>query len=326
VMVRGLERRRLFYDSQDYQSFLDRFSRIIQEGQARCYAWALMPNHVHLFVRTGQEALSKWVQRLLSGYGQYFNLRRKRVGYVYGGRFKSLLCEKDVYFLEIVRYVHLNPLRGSLVTNMGGLARYRWCGHGAILGIRKNNWQAVDGVLSWFGSGRAVARRSYLEFVREGIKSPAEIQQGGIRLVRSLKAVWTDKDLAEPIRRRIGEEKLAGEATFIQSVIKKVQEQEDRREKLRRKGWTPGRVMARAEAILGLKKGEVRGNSKRPAISKARSLACKWMVDDLGMTTVATAHRLRVMQSVVSHRLPGARRLEKEMGVRLEGKPSRPNG
>ena len=116
-----------------------------------------------------------------------------------------------------------------------------------------------------------------------------------------------------------------GEEKFIQNVMKKAQDLEDRREKLKCKGWTSGRIIARAEAVCGVKKGELRGSSKVPSISRARSLACKWMVDDLGMTTVAAAHRLRIIQSAVSHKLPQGRRLEKELGIRLEGKPSRAN-
>jgi len=326
VMVRGLERRRLFHDAQDYKSFLDRFSNIIQETDARCYAWVLMPNHVHLLVRTGREKLSKWVQRLLSGYGQYFNLRRRRVGYVYQGRFKSLLCEEDSYFLELVRYIHLNPLKAGLVKNLSKLAKFQWSGHGAILGKKRNRWQSVKEVLVQFGSRRSEARRRYQQFIKEGLKQPLEPGLGGIRLIRNLEAVWSDEDLREPKRRRLGEEVVVGEENFIEDVMKIAQEIEDRRTKLKRRGWTAGRVVARAEAACGVKKGNLRGSRKIRKISRARSLACKWMVEDLGMTTVATAHRLSIMQSAVSHKIPQGRELEKVLGIRLEGKPSRPPG
>lgn len=324
-MVRGLERRRLFYDAKDYESFLDRFSGIILGSGARCYAWALMPNHVHLLVRTGEEVLSKWVQRLLSGYGQYLNIRRNRAGDVYGGRFKSLLCEEDNYFLELVRYIHLNPLKAGLVKNLKGLGGYSWCGHGSILGKRPRKWQAVDEVLVHFGTRKAQARKKYKEYLRAGIKQPLDHNLSGITLIRNLESVWSDLELAEAKRRLLGKEVVIGEEKFIQNVMKKSQDSKDRREKLKRKGWTSGRIIVRAEAVCGVKKGKLRGSSKVPSISRARSLACKWMVDDLGMTTVAAAHRLRIIQSAVSHKLPQGRRLEKELGVRLEGKPSQPN-
>ena len=138
VMARGIERRKLFIDDKDRNSFLDRLAIVLEETQTQCYAWALIPNHFHLFLRTGPTPLSKTMRRLMTGYAVTFNKRHKRSGYLFQNRYKSVVCEEDSYLLELIRYIHLNPLRAKLVEDLKELDKYPWTGHSAILGRRKN--------------------------------------------------------------------------------------------------------------------------------------------------------------------------------------------
>ncbi len=139
VMARGIERREIFKDDKDRKSFLERLATILEETQTQCYAWALIPNHFHLLLRTGQTPLSKVMRRLMTGYAVTFNRRHKRSGHLFQNRYKSIVCEEDPYLLELIRYIHLNPLRAGLVKDLRELDRYRWCGHSAILSRRKNS-------------------------------------------------------------------------------------------------------------------------------------------------------------------------------------------
>ena len=138
VMARGIERRKLFRDDNDRNSFLERLANILEETQTQCYAWALIPNHFHILLRTGPTPLSKTMCRLMTGYAVTFNKRHKRSGYLFQNRYKSVVCEEDPYRLELIRYIHLNPLRAKLVQDLKELDKYPWTGHSAILGLRKN--------------------------------------------------------------------------------------------------------------------------------------------------------------------------------------------
>jgi len=137
-MARGIERRKLFRDDKDREYFLERLAIILEETQTQCYAWALIPNHFHILLRTGPTPLSKVMRRLMTGYAVTFNLRHRRSGYLFQNRYKSVVCEEDPYLLELIRYIHLNPLRAKLVKDLKELDKYPWTGHSAILGRRKN--------------------------------------------------------------------------------------------------------------------------------------------------------------------------------------------
>ena len=138
VMARGIERRKTFRDDKDRKSFLERFAIILEETQTQCYAWSLIPNHFHLLLRTGPTPLSKVMRRLMTGYAVTFNKRHKRSGHLFQNRYKSVACEEDPYLLELIRYIHIKPLRTGLVKDLKELDRYPWTGHSAILGRRKN--------------------------------------------------------------------------------------------------------------------------------------------------------------------------------------------
>jgi len=138
-MARGIERRKLFRDDKDHTSFLERLANILEETQTQCYAWALIPNHFHLLMKTGATPLSKVMRRLMTGYAVTFNKRHKRSGHLFQNRYKSVICEEDPYLLELIRYIHLNPLRAKLVSDLKELDKYPWAGHSAILGKRKNS-------------------------------------------------------------------------------------------------------------------------------------------------------------------------------------------
>ena len=138
VMARGIERREIFHDDKDRNSFLERLAIILEETQSQCYAWSLIPNHFHLLIRTGTTPLSKVMRRLMTGHAVTFNKRHKRSGHLFQNRYKSIICEEDPYLLELIRYIHLNPLRAKLVQDLKELDKYPWTGHSAILGRRKN--------------------------------------------------------------------------------------------------------------------------------------------------------------------------------------------
>jgi putative transposase len=125
IIVRGIERRKIFWDDVDRDSFIDRLGQVLAETHTDCFAWALIPNHVHLLLRSGLTPISTVMRRLLTGYAVQFNRRHRRHGHLFQNRYKSILFQEDPYLTELVRYIHLNPilmppmfLIGSAIINL----------------------------------------------------------------------------------------------------------------------------------------------------------------------------------------------------------------
>ena len=115
IIIRGIERRKIFRDDQDKDRFVDRLATLLPETQTACYAWALMSNHAHFLLRSGSAGISTLMRRLLTGHAVYFNRKYRRHGQLFQNRYKSIICQEDIYFKELVRYIHLNPLRAMLM-------------------------------------------------------------------------------------------------------------------------------------------------------------------------------------------------------------------
>ena len=154
VIVRGIEQRRIFDDDGDRGNFVSRLATVAAETDTTIYAWALLPNHAHALVRSGPLGLSKYMRRLLTGHAVYYNRRHERTGYLFQNRYKSLLCEEEPYFRELIRYIHLNPLRAGLVADLRELDSYPWCGHAFVMKGSEYPWHDVSSVLSRFGEKR----------------------------------------------------------------------------------------------------------------------------------------------------------------------------
>jgi len=150
VIVRGIERKAIFKDDADRSSFLERFGYLVSDSYTPCYAWALMTNQVHLLVRTGIVPLETLMRRLLSGYAIYFNRRYRRHGQLFQNRYKSILCQEDLYLLELVCYIHLNPLRAGIVLDLVSLDTYAHCGHAVLMGKQEIVWQDCEQILRLF--------------------------------------------------------------------------------------------------------------------------------------------------------------------------------
>ncbi|MGK2905155.1 MAG: transposase, partial [Desulfuromonadales bacterium] len=125
VMARGIEGRAIFRDDDDREAFLKRLmDGVNKSGGPQLYAWALLSNHFHLLLRSGANLLSPMMQRLMTGHAVTYNRRYKRQGHLFQNRFKSIVVEEEPYFLELVRYIHLNPVRAGIVKTLEELSIY----------------------------------------------------------------------------------------------------------------------------------------------------------------------------------------------------------
>ena len=99
IIARGIERSRIFREQEDYEDFLRRFGSLLLQTETKCYAWALIPNHFHLLLKTGNVPIATLMRRLLTGYAAGFNRRHQRSGHLFQNRYKSILCQEDTYLL-----------------------------------------------------------------------------------------------------------------------------------------------------------------------------------------------------------------------------------
>jgi putative transposase len=171
VITRGNRRQGVFQDEKDLEQFLTYLSNCKNRFPFRLYAYALMQNHLHFLIEVGEIPLSRIMQSLLFGYAHYFNRRYREVGHLFQGRYKAILCDKDAYLLELVRYIHLNPVRARIAK---GPEDYLWSGHLSYLGKGGKGLIDEGFVLDQFGGSRSMARRRYRQFVWEGISEGHE--------------------------------------------------------------------------------------------------------------------------------------------------------
>ena len=182
IIFRGIERRKVFRDGRDQDQFVERLGTVLSETGTPCFAWALIPNHAHLLLRTGNTPISTVMRRLLTGHAAYFNHRHRRHGKVFQNRYKSILCQEDTYLFELVRYIHLNPIRAKRVSDLKESDKWPYSGHSAIMGKRKYRWQDDRYVLTLFGGTLSGARRKYRAYVAKALdqgKRP-ELTGGGL--------------------------------------------------------------------------------------------------------------------------------------------------
>lgn len=166
VIARGNRRQTIFQDVVDYRRYVDLLAHYQQRHGFTLYAYALMPNHLHLLLSPGRLPLSKTMQGLQQTYTRHFNKRHRVTGHCFQGRYKAILCQSDAYLLELVRYLHLNPVRAGLTHAPD---KYQWSSHRLYLDGRNDSGVTVESVLGQFSSVRGRAVAAYRTFVQAGL-------------------------------------------------------------------------------------------------------------------------------------------------------------
>jgi putative transposase len=300
VIVRGIERRKIFKDDTDRLDFLMRLDKVLSDTHTRCFAWALIPNHFHLLLRSGNRSLATVMRRLLTGYAIGFNRRHRRRGQLFQNRYKSILCQEDNYLLELVRYIHLNPVRAGLVAELAKLDRYRFCVHSVIMGKHKNGWQDAAYMLKLFSDQKATARCRYKAHLAKGLAMGKRPDLTGGGLVRSSGGWAVVKSLLKANIHFKSDERILGDSDFVDDVLKSADEKLQRRFALEAEGWNLDKIAEKAGAICGLDPEQIFMAGKQPIRVKARSMFCYWVARELGITTTKLAGLLKISQPAVS--------------------------
>ena len=300
VIVRGIEKRKIVNDTTDRKDFVSRMGQIAVETGTAIYAWSLMSNHAHILLRSSSFGLSLYMRRLLTGYALSYNRHHRRHGHLFQNRYKSIICEEDVYFKELVRYIHLNPLRDKLVKSLAELDRYRWCGHAVVLGKGKNDWQDRDYLLGWFGTKEGEAKRAYRRFVKNGIDQGRRPELAGGGLIRSMGGWSKVKSMRFSGMRENSDERILGSGEFVEDLLKKVDQ------KVKHQFSGQGRLKKAKQLIAKVCKEksinikELKSSSRRGSISKIRSDLAISLVEKYRISLAETARHLGVSTSAIS--------------------------
>jgi len=167
IIARGNGGQKTFLDEQDYQTFVDGLDELKRKTLFLVYAYCLMPNHFHLLIEIKQFPLSAIMQRLLTRYVKSFNFRHRRIGHLFQGRYKAILCQKEPYLQELLRYIHLNPVRAKLAKD--ALA-WKWSSHREYMGSVKRDLTDKGFPLSLFHKELSTSRKLFTQFVNDGIE------------------------------------------------------------------------------------------------------------------------------------------------------------
>jgi REP element-mobilizing transposase RayT len=262
VIVRGIERKKIFRSDYDRHNFVNRLSELIPETRTDCFAWALIPNHFHLLLRTGSVPIAVLMHRLLTGYAGWFNRKYKRHGQLFQNRYKSILCQEDIYLKELVRYIHLNPLRAGLVADMKELDRHLWCGHSAVMNKTVRSWQNTDYVYGLFSDRKRLARKNYRAFVEKCVFEGRRSDLTGGGLLRSFGGWKALKALRKAGLRVKGDERILGDSDFVTGVLKAANETLEQSSYLKTKGYNFYRVVDRVAQVLDMDPNEVTAYGK----------------------------------------------------------------
>lgn len=300
VILRGLERGAIVQEDADRATFVARLGEVATATRTVVYAWALLPNHAHLLVRSGSPGLPQFMRRLLTGYALAYNRRHKRAGHLFQNRYKSIVVEEDAYFRELVRYIHLNPVRARLVPDLPHLDRYPWCGHAGILGAASHPWQDRAYVLAWFGRAERAARRAYRAFLREGLPQGRRPELVGGGLLRSLGGWAAVRAIRQRADRVLADERILGTGPFVERMLAAG----DARQRMQR---ARGQRLRQAQALirrhcrqaeLGLE--ELQMGSRRRPIASARAQLAVHLVTRLGLSLADAARLLGVSTSGIA--------------------------
>jgi REP element-mobilizing transposase RayT len=289
VIVRGIERKKIFTNDDDCVMFVNRFSSLLEETDTDCYAWALIPNHFHLLLRPNQVALSTFMRRLLTGYAINFNHRYKRSGHLFQNRYKSIVCEEESYLLELVRYIHLNPLRAKLVAGIDNLDGYPWSGHAVLMGNRELAGQKTEEVLLRFGKRIVSSRRHYRQFMEDGLAmgKRTELVGGGLR--RSKKAA------GEPVEGDSHDDRILGSGAFVDNL----RHERGLKERISYK-MSLTDLLGSIVELYGIEREDIRWRSRKTVVSEARAVFCYAAVRVLGVSGADAGKMLNIRRSAVS--------------------------
>jgi len=297
VIVRGVNKYAIFRTGSDKSDFLGRLAQNLTSTGSLCYAWALMTNHLHLLILSGTTGLASLMHPVMTGYVGAFNRRYGRVGHLVQNRFKAILCDSDVYFQELIRYIHLNPVRAGIIKTLNELTHFPWTGHSALMDKTRLPWQAVDPVLTHFGATAGAARAAYCAYLNEGWTQGHRTEFEGGGLKRSLRALGL---LPNKKERFAYDSRILGDGAFVEKILAQADKREQDRSDFRSRRLSIETLERLASSTTAIESFLLRTNDRSQAVAKARALFVYAATEWCDYRSADIARRLGITSGGVS--------------------------
>ena len=221
-------------------------------------------------------------------------------GHLFQNRYKSIICEEEPYFLKLVSYIHLNPLRAGLVSSLEELANYPWSGHATVINRIKRDWQDREYVLHYFGKRERAARSAYLQFVLEqsSLGKQSELTGGG--LVRSAGG-WSEVlSLRQRGQKQFSDERILGSGEFVKEILDEVEETVKTLVPDTSSKVNAMEAFAERCEVAGITSQALQSGSKRRECTQVRKELSRHFVLELGLSFADTARMLGISASAVN--------------------------
>ncbi|MCD4848213.1 MAG: transposase [Candidatus Aegiribacteria sp.] len=299
VISRAIDGKNIFSLPENQKDFISRLEKLAKQEHLKVYAWVLMSNHFHLLVEPVNISLSRSMQKLLTGFAMHYNKKSDRQGHVFQGRFRSILVEKESYFLELVRYIHLNPLRAGMVKDLNELNHYYSSGHVHITGVCNYPWQETDLLESEFSIRGNTWISGYLDFLSDGFNSNIKDMDIGSYFINreGLKAAECEKDA--PQKRSV---RISGSIEFARKIYKQLYD--IRKMKIRNRNKEHRNIEAIIHAASEISRIPISTLRKPRGPRKAtriRRIIVKLLINEIGISQADTGRYLGLSDTAVSH-------------------------
>lgn len=276
IIMRGNARQDVFVSYEDRNRFLLFMQEGVERYGHRVLAYCLMTNHIHLAIQVADIPLSRIMQNLTFRYTKWLNWRLNRVGHIFQGRYKAILIDVDSYFLELVAYIHLNPVRAGMVAKPED---YEWSSHRAYCGVEKIPWLNQDYLLSLFSADYIHACRLYSDYVLER---------------------HSDGHREEFYGKMSLDSRVMGQDSFVEEILSQTGD-------IQVSKPTVENVIEMVTKIYGLKEEDLASNGQKRLPSEARSMVA-WAV--IKFTNASLTELAKRMNRDVSTLSAAVRRFE----------------
>ncbi len=306
VMSRGIERRSIFIDEEDYQDFRERIAVWLNRSGGKCLAWCLMPNHFHFLLIRGPRPLSEMMHHAMTGYAINFNIRHRRAGHLFQNRYKAIICDLEEYLMELVPYIHLNPVRARLVKDLAALKSYKWCGHAAALTGAADEILDRRELLSHFGDTELEAVKKYYQILEEKARSAERQDLSGGGLLRSFGGAISVLQAFRAGEKVFSDQRVLGGSGFVEAVLKGAGEV------LAREWKSRDEVLTAVGTMTGLTKEDIFRHTHERRAVHARAIYCYLCTRDAGSSGSELMRELEMSAGAISKLVAKGRLLLRE--------------
>ena len=272
VMARGIERRNIFESGSDYREFIHRLGKQLTGTKTTCYAWALMPNHYHLLLKSNKTPISYVMHAINTGYALYFNTKYKRVGHLFQGRFKSKICDHEEYFLELIRYINLNPLRAGIVNSLEELDCFKWTSHPYIIKRRHLGWYNRQEVLNAFSQNHGKAIKLYQEFLSNEKNAVDNLFGDNCAIRYKIDGSWEMVESNKKTGDSQSDQRIIGNRDFIKEVLEKTKQRKIKQQI--KAVCSVEKIIKRVIRLKGISLQQIYSKRRNRTITNTRALIC----------------------------------------------------